>query len=161
MRNARGHLCKVKMSGSEKKNRRRKRSTFPPKKKRRAKQRQEMYIKSVLNVQSCFFANQTYCCFSSFSGVAFAAQHYTISYFVRTNFKCYRELYFQPWLNLYIKLKKKRLFSDCFKLSSPKTFLTACHISKSTLETFFQFVITARFTKDKSFSVVNDVFKYS
>ena len=33
----------------------------------------EMYKKNVLHVQSCFFANYTYCCFSPFSGVAFAA----------------------------------------------------------------------------------------
>ena len=33
----------------------------------------EMYKKSVLHLQSWFFANETYCCFSPFSGVAFAA----------------------------------------------------------------------------------------
>ena len=34
----------------------------------------EKYKKSVLHVQSCFFfANYTHCCFSPFSGVAFAA----------------------------------------------------------------------------------------
>ena len=32
----------------------------------------EMYKTSVLQVQSCFFANYTYCCFSLFSGVAFS-----------------------------------------------------------------------------------------
>ena len=41
----------------------------------RAKQRQRNVQKSVLHVQSCFFANYTnmYCCFSPFSGIAFAA----------------------------------------------------------------------------------------
>ena len=33
----------------------------------------EMHKKSVLHVQSYFFAYYTYCCFSPFSGVAFAA----------------------------------------------------------------------------------------
>ena len=64
----------------------------------------EMYKKIGLHVQSCFFANQTYFCFSPFAGVAFAAQHYMILYFVRTNYKYYRELRFQPWLNIYIIL---------------------------------------------------------
>jgi len=61
------------------------RTTFPPKKRvtkkfldvsrcSRAKQHQRnVQKKSVLHVQSRFFANQTYCCFSPFSGVAFAA----------------------------------------------------------------------------------------
>ena len=39
----------------------------------RAKQRQRNVQKSVQHVQSCFFANWTYCCFLLFSGVAFAA----------------------------------------------------------------------------------------
>ena len=33
----------------------------------------EMYKQSVLQVQSYFLANLTYCCFSPFSSVAFAA----------------------------------------------------------------------------------------
>ena len=52
----------------------------------------EMYKQSVLHVQSCFLANLTYCCFSPFSSVAFAAEHYTILYFFRTNCKYYRDL---------------------------------------------------------------------
>ena len=39
----------------------------------RAKQLQRNVQKSVLHVQSCFFAHLTYCCFSPVSGVAFAA----------------------------------------------------------------------------------------
>ena len=39
----------------------------------RAKQRQRNVQKSVLHVQSCFFANQTYCCFFTVLA-AFAAQ---------------------------------------------------------------------------------------
>ena len=67
----------------------------------RAKQRQRMYKKSVPHVQSCLFANQTYFCFFTVL-VAFSAQHYTILHFVRANYKYYRELRFQPWLNLFI-----------------------------------------------------------
>ena len=37
------------------------------------KQRHRNVQKSVLRVQSCFFANETYCCFSPFSSIAFAA----------------------------------------------------------------------------------------
>ena len=40
--------------------------------------------------------------FTVLGGVAFAAQHHTISYFVSTPNKYYRELRFQPWLNPYI-----------------------------------------------------------
>ena len=59
-------------------------------------------LKSVLHVQSCCFANQTYCCFFTVL-VYFAAQHYTIIYFVQqTVLKYYRELRFWLWLNLYI-----------------------------------------------------------
>ena len=83
MRNASGHQCKVKMSGSE--NTVNDNTYDIPSIKRvtkkflevsrcsRAKQRQRNVQKSVLQVQSCFFANKTYCCFSPFSGVAFAA----------------------------------------------------------------------------------------
>ena len=116
MRNASVHQCKVKMSGSEKKGNENTFDISSNSKKHvtkkflevshcnRAKQRQRNVQKSVLHVQSCFFANQTYCCFSPFSGVAFAAQHYTILYLIWTNFKYYRELRFQLWLNLYIIL---------------------------------------------------------
>ena len=69
----------------------------------RSKQRQSMNVqKSVLHVQSCFFAKQTYCCFFTIL-VAFAAQHNMILYFLRENYKNYRELPSQPWLNLYIR----------------------------------------------------------
>ena len=43
-----------------------------------------------------------YCCFFTIL-VAFAAQHNMILYFVRANYKYYRELHPQPWLNLYIR----------------------------------------------------------
>ena len=83
MRNASGHQCKVKMSGSEKKVNENTYDISSIKKFLevsrcgRAKQRQRNVQKSVLHVQSCFFANQTYCCFFTVL-VAFAAQHYTI-----------------------------------------------------------------------------------
>ena len=72
----------------------------------RAKQRQRNVQKSVLHVQSCFFANQTYCCFFTVL-VAFAAQQNMILYFVGANYKYYRELRFQPWLKLYIITERK------------------------------------------------------
>ena len=40
--------------------------------------REEMYKKSVLYVQSCFLPITPIAVFSPFSGVAFAALHYTI-----------------------------------------------------------------------------------
>ena len=83
MRNASGYQRKVKMSGSDKKITRTydissiKRLTKKVLEVSRcgcAKQRQRnIQKKSVLHMQSCFFANYTYCCFSPFSGVAFAA----------------------------------------------------------------------------------------
>ena len=76
MRNASGHQCKVKMRDSEKKSERKKRVTekfLEVSRCSRAKQRQRNVQKSVLNVQSCFFANKTSCCFTPFSGVSFAA----------------------------------------------------------------------------------------
>ena len=67
MRNASGHQCKVKMSGSEKKVNENAYDISPIKRVTkkflevlrcsRAKQRQRNIQKSVLNVQSCFFAN--------------------------------------------------------------------------------------------------------
>ena len=79
IRNASGHRCKVKMSGSEKKVDKNKYDISSMKRVTkkflefsrcsRAKQRQRTVQKSVLHVQSCFFAN---CCFSLFSGVSFA-----------------------------------------------------------------------------------------
>ena len=66
-----------------------------------AKQWQRNIEKSVLHVKSCFFAYQTYCCFLTIL-IAFATQHYTILYFAGANYKYYRELCLQPWLNLYI-----------------------------------------------------------
>ena len=73
MRNASGHQCKVKMSGSEKKVNE---NTYDISSKNRVTKicfwklhvvvmqnnGKEMYKKSVLHVQSCFFAHQTYCC---------------------------------------------------------------------------------------------------
>ena len=83
MRNASGHQCKVKMSGSEKKVnentydissiKRVTKKFLEVSRCSRTKQRQRNVQKSVLHVQSYFFANYTYCCFSPFSGVAFAA----------------------------------------------------------------------------------------
>ena len=71
MRNARGHQCKVKMSGSEKKvnentythvydmsSKKRVTRTFPEVSRcSLAKQRQRNVKKSALHVQSCFFAD--------------------------------------------------------------------------------------------------------
>ena len=67
MRNASGHQCKVKMSGSEKKVnentydissiKRVTKKFLEVSRFSRAKQRKEMYKKSVLHVLSCFFAN--------------------------------------------------------------------------------------------------------
>ena len=62
MRNASGHQCKVKMSGSEKKSERKKRVTkkfLEVSRCSRAKQRQRNVPKKCVHVQSCFFANQT------------------------------------------------------------------------------------------------------
>ena len=69
MRNGSGHQCKEKMSGSEKKVSENTYDISSIKKflevsrRSRAKQRQRNVQKSILQVQSCFFANQTYCCF--------------------------------------------------------------------------------------------------
>ena len=49
---------------------------------------------------------------------AFTAQHYTILYFVCTNSKYYRELCFQPWLNLCIRSGVTRLFTAHFLVRS-------------------------------------------
>ena len=63
MRNASGHQCKEKMSGSEKKVNENTYDISSIKKFLevsrcgRAKQRQRMYKKSVLHVQGCFFVN--------------------------------------------------------------------------------------------------------
>ena len=83
MRNASAHQCKMKMSGSEKKVNKKtydissiKRVTktfLEVSRCSRAKQWQRNVQKKCAALQSCFFANQTYCCFSPFSGVAFAA----------------------------------------------------------------------------------------
>ena len=58
MRNASGHQCKVKMRGSRYS---------------RAKQRQRNVQKKWAARAKLLFANKTYCYFSPFSGVAFAA----------------------------------------------------------------------------------------
>ena len=83
MRNASGQHFKVKMSGSENKvnentydisSKKRVTKEVPEVSRcSRTKQRQRNAQKSVLHVQSYFFANCTYCCFSPFFGVAFAA----------------------------------------------------------------------------------------
>ena len=65
MRNASGHRCKVKMSGSEKKSERKKRVTkkfLEVSRCSRAKQRQRNVQKKCA-ARDCFFANYTYCCF--------------------------------------------------------------------------------------------------
>ena len=49
----------------------------------------EMYKTSVLHVRSCFFANKTCCCFSPYSGVAFAALSITRFY-----------IYFEETINI-------------------------------------------------------------
>ena len=79
MRNAIGDQCKVKMSGSEKKVNKKTYDIFSIKcvtKKflevsrcSRTKQQQRNVQKKWLHVQSCFFANQTYFCFSPFSSL--------------------------------------------------------------------------------------------
>ena len=56
MRNASGHQCKEKMSGSEEKSEREHVRYFLHKKVSE-RQRQRNVQKSVLHVQSCFFAN--------------------------------------------------------------------------------------------------------
>ena len=82
MRNASGHQCKVKMSGSEKKVnentydissiKRVTKKFLEVSRCSRTKQRQRNVQKSVPHAQSCFFANQTCCCFFTVL-VAFAA----------------------------------------------------------------------------------------
>ena len=82
MRNASGHQCKVKMSGSEKKVnentydissiKRVTKKFLEVSRCSRAKQRQRNVQKSVLHVQSCFLLIQSYCCFFTVL-VAFAA----------------------------------------------------------------------------------------
>ena len=52
-----------------------------------------MYKTSVLQVQSCFLPTRPIVVFFT-ALVAFAAQHYTILYFVLANYKNYRELRF-------------------------------------------------------------------
>ena len=58
----------------------------------RAKQWQRNVQKSVLHLQSCFFANYTNCCFFTVL-VAFAALHHMILYLVCTNDEYYQELF--------------------------------------------------------------------
>ena len=110
MRNASGHQCKVKMSGSEKKVNEKtydisliKRVTkkfLKVSRCSRAKQRQRNVQKKLCKV--AFFANQTYCCFSR-SPVLPSPLSITRFYiFFEQTIKYYRELRFQPWLNPYI-----------------------------------------------------------
>ena len=98
MRNASGHQCKVKMSGSEKKvnentyisSIKRVTKTFLEVSHcRRAKQQQRKVQKWVVHVQSCFFL-----LIRPINLVDFIARRYTILYFVWTNCKYYRELRF-------------------------------------------------------------------
>ena len=72
MRNASGHQCQVKLSGSEKKKKVNENThdiSFIKRVTRKfhvlvvQNNGKEMYKKSVLHVQSCLIANKTYCCF--------------------------------------------------------------------------------------------------
>ena len=102
MRKLSGHQCKLKMSGSKKKVnkntydissiKRVTRKCLEVSRCSRAKRRQRNVRKSVQNMQSCFFAiNQRPVCCVFTVLVSFAAQHYTILYFVSANYK-YRAL---------------------------------------------------------------------
>ena len=100
-RNASGRQCKEKMSGSEKKSEREHVRHFLHKK-----------VSGSLTLWSCKTTakkcTKKVCCtckvafllirpivvFSPFSGIVFAAKHYTILYFVWTNYKYYWELRF-------------------------------------------------------------------
>ena len=104
MRNASGHQCKVKMSGSEKKVNENtydissiKRATkrfLEVSRCSRAKQRQRNVLKKCAARAKLLLLIRPFLVFSTFSGVAFAAFHHTILYFVWTNYKYYRELPF-------------------------------------------------------------------
>ena len=80
MRNASGHQYKVKMSGIETEVNENTYDIFP----------QKCVTKKFLEVSRCTCSHakqrqrnvQKNCCFSPFSGVAFAAWHYMILYFV-------------------------------------------------------------------------------
>ena len=109
MRNASVHQCKEKMSGSEREYVR----YFLHKKVSgsfrcsRAKQRQRKVQKKCAPRAKLLLLIRPFLVFSTFSGVAFAAFHHTILYFVWANYKYYRELPFQPWLNLCIIYNNK------------------------------------------------------
>ena len=92
MRNASGHQCKVKMSGSEKKVNENtydissiKRATkrfLEVSRCSRAKQRQRNVLKKCAARAKLLLLIRPFLVFSTFSGVAFAAFHHTILYFV-------------------------------------------------------------------------------
>ena len=88
MRNASGHQCKVKMSGSEKSEREHVRHFLREKRFlevlrcSRAKQWQRNVQKKCAARAKLLFCYLDRLLFSPFSGVAFAALHYMILYFV-------------------------------------------------------------------------------
>ena len=55
-----------------------------------------MYKKVCCMCEVAFFANQTYCCLSPFSDVAFAAQHYMILYFFEQTINIMESFPFSP-----------------------------------------------------------------
>ena len=65
---------------------------------------------------------QTYCCYLTVL-FTFAAQHYTITYFVAANYKYYRELLFQPWLKLYIIKEKKETANSLIGICIVSSFI--------------------------------------
>ena len=65
---------------------------------------------------------QTYCCFFTVL-FSFAAQHYTITYFVGANYKYYRELRFQPWLKLYIITERKETANSLIGICIVSSFI--------------------------------------
>ena len=100
MRNASGHQCKEKMSGSEKKVSENTydissiKTFLEVSRRSRAKQRQRNVQKSMLHVQSCFFANQTYCCFFTILRCCLRCLALHDFIFVWTKYKYYRQLRF-------------------------------------------------------------------
>ena len=92
MRNASGHQCKVKMSGSEKKVnentydissiKRVTKKFLEVSRCSRAKQRQRNVLKKCAARAKLLLLIRPFLVFSTFSGVAFAAFHHTILYFV-------------------------------------------------------------------------------
>ena len=115
MGNAGGHQCKVKMNGSEKKvnentydissiKRVTKKFLEVWRECSRANNGKEMYKKSVLHVQSCFFCLLDLLLFFTILWRCLRRLAFHDFIFFWTNYKYYRELRFQPWLNLCINL---------------------------------------------------------